>query len=98
MGGVTRPTDGSAPSTLLLAFTWAQGRYVEDYPLHSSQQTLTRDQPNDEIRVSLRVFWTHEVLMALLAYGEDVDVIKPAEARAEVAAAHRAAGGAYAAE
>ena len=96
--GVTRPTDGSAPVTLLLSFTWAQGRYVEDYPLHPSQQTLTRDQPNDEIRLSLRVYWTHEVLMALLAYGEDVDVIKPAEARAAVAAAHRAASGPSATE
>ena len=88
---MTRPTDGQAPVTLLLAFTWAQGRYVEDYPLHPSQTTLTRDQPNDEIRVSLRAYWTHEVLMALLAYGAEVAVIEPAGARAEVAAAHRAA-------
>ena len=44
------------------------------------------------------MYWTHEVLMALLAYGEDVDVIKPAEARAAVAAAHRAASGPSATE
>ena len=51
----------------MLAFTWAQGRYVEDYPLHPSQRSEVRNQKNDEIRVSLRVYWTHEVLMALLA-------------------------------
>ena len=86
--GVTRPAD-EEPVELVLAFTWAQGRYVEDQPLHHSQTTLRRSFPDDEIRVRLRVYWTHEVKMALLAYGAEVEVLEPAEARAEVAAAHQ---------
>ncbi len=89
--GATRPDDGTAPVDLLLAFDWQQGRYVEDYPLHPSQTTVRRDQVADEIQISLRVYWTHEVLMALLAYGPDVAVLAPPAVRAAVAEAHRAA-------
>ena len=89
--GVTRPDDGTPPADLLLAFDWQQGRYVEDYPLHPSQQTVSASRDDDEIRISLRVFWTHEVLMALLTYGPDVAVLEPAEACAAVAAAHQLA-------
>ena len=93
---MTRPDDGTEPVELDLAFTWAQGRYVENQPLHPSQATLRRSFEDDEIRVRLRVYWTHEVLMALLAYGNDVAVLAPAAVRDELAAAHRAAGGPFA--
>ncbi|MBC7448970.1 MAG: WYL domain-containing protein, partial [Hymenobacteraceae bacterium] len=91
--GVTRPDDGTEPVDLELAFTWAQGRYVEDQPLHPSQITLQRSFEDDEISVRLRIYWTHEVLMALLAYGNEVAVLAPAAVQAEVAAAHRTAAG-----
>ena len=87
--GITRPPDAE-PVELVLSFSWQQGRYVEDQPLHPSQTTLQRI-PDDEIRIGLRVFWTHEVLMALLTYGADVAVISPDFARRALEEAHRAA-------
>ena len=87
--GITRPPDAE-PVELVLSFSWQQGRYVEDQPLHPSQTTLQRI-PDDEIRIGLRVFWTHEVLMALLTYGADVAVISPDLVRRTLEEAHRAA-------
>ena len=64
--GITRPQDAELQD-VVLSFTAQQGRYALSYPLHTSQRVLLEN--DDEIRLSLRVFLTHELYMELLSYG-----------------------------
>jgi proteasome accessory factor B len=74
--GITRPTDGEEPQEILLRFTPVQGRYALSYPLHSSQEIVAVS--DDEIRLRLTVYDTHELRMELLSYGSEVEVLAPA--------------------
>ena len=77
--GIIRPTDGELPQEILLRFTPVQGRYALSYPLHSSQEVLlTTDQ---EIRLRLFVYDTHDLRMELLSYSPEVTVLAPAALR-----------------
>lgn len=67
--------DDSEPEEIVLAFDPLQGKYIKSYPLHESQQILMDDEK--ELRISLKVFQTHDLLMELLSFGEDMRVISP---------------------
>ena len=77
---ITRPTDGSPPQQILLRFAPVQGRYTFNYPLHPSQQLVSKN--DDEIRLRITVYDTHELRMELLSYGPEVEVLAPAALRA----------------
>ncbi|UYZ64459.1 helix-turn-helix transcriptional regulator [Hymenobacter weizhouensis] len=77
--GITRPADGHEPQQVLLRFEPVQGRYALSYPLHSSQQVVLHTE--DELRLRLTVYDTHELRMELLSYGPEVEVLAPAELR-----------------
>ena len=87
--GITRPTDGEAPQEILLRFAPVQGRYALSYPLHASQAVLL--ETDQEIRLRLFVYDTHDLRMELLSYGPEVDVLAPASLRDWLRRQHRAA-------
>lgn len=65
----------SKPEVVILSFVPIQGKYIKSLPLHESQQILI---DNDiEFRVQLTVYLTHDFLMELLSYGENLKVIQP---------------------
>ena len=68
-----------------------QGRYALSYPLHPSQQLVSNN--DDEIRLRLTVYDTHELRMELLSYGPEVEVLAPAALRAWLRRQHGAAAG-----
>ncbi|WP_035557659.1 helix-turn-helix transcriptional regulator [Hymenobacter sp. IS2118] len=76
--GIIRPDD-EQPQEIVLSLTPTQGRYVQSYPLHATQQLLS--QSDTETRLRLRIFDTHDLRMELLSMGEEVEVLAPASLR-----------------
>jgi predicted DNA-binding transcriptional regulator YafY len=64
------------PVTVVLSFTPLQGKYIKTQPLHASQQILIDNKK--ELRVSIEVGVTIELIMTLLSLGNRVKVLQPA--------------------
>ena len=72
--GIISP-NGHKPQEVILSFYPFQGKYIKSLPLHESQQILIDNE--DELRVKLTLFVTHDFFMELLSYGENLKVIEP---------------------
>jgi predicted DNA-binding transcriptional regulator YafY len=72
--GIILPEENE-PSEIVLSFEPMQGMYVKSYPLHESQKILIDDEK--ELRISLFLYQTFDLLMELLSYGPNVRVIQP---------------------
>ena len=58
-----------------LSFNPHQGKYIKTLPLHESQQILIDNE--NELKIKLEIFITHDFFMELLSLGENVKIIKP---------------------
>lgn len=72
--GIISP-NGHKPEEIELSFDPFQGKYIKTLPLHESQQILIDNE--EELRIRLTLFITHDFFMELLSYGENLRVIKP---------------------
>ncbi len=72
--GIISP-NGHKPKEIELSFDPFQGKYIKTLPLHESQQILIDNE--DELRIKLKLFITHDFFMELLSYGNNLRVIKP---------------------
>ncbi len=72
--GIISP-NGHKPEEIELSFDPFQGKYIKTLPLHESQQILIDNE--EELRIKLTLFITHDFFMELLSYGENLKVIKP---------------------
>lgn len=63
------------PENVILSFNAFQGKYIKSLPLHDSQQILIDNE--DELRIQLKLFITHDFFMELLSFGENLKVLKP---------------------
>ena len=72
--GIISP-NGLKPQDVILSFDPFQGKYIKSLPLHESQQILIDNE--DELRIKLTLFITHDFFMELLSYGENLKVIEP---------------------
>lgn len=70
--------------TVRVRFSPYQARWVRERQYHPSQRA--EDEPDGGLRLTLRVAGTAEVKRWLLGYGAEVEVLEPAELRAELAA------------
>jgi predicted DNA-binding transcriptional regulator YafY len=69
-------TSGEAdPEEIVLSFSPLQGKYIQSYPLHESQKILIENET--ELIIELTLYVTHDLIMELLSYGEEVKVIRP---------------------
>lgn len=73
--GIISP-NGHKPQEVILSFNPLQGKYVKSLPLHESQQIMTDNE--EELRIKLTLFITHDFFMELLSYGENLKIISPA--------------------
>ncbi|MBC7553994.1 MAG: WYL domain-containing protein [Taibaiella sp.] len=73
--GIISP-NGDAPVDIVLSFSPEQGRYVKSLPLHPTQQV--HSDTGEALHVGLKLYITHDFLMELLSYGDNVMVITPA--------------------
>jgi predicted DNA-binding transcriptional regulator YafY len=72
--GIISP-NGHKPEEVILSFVPFQGKYIKTLPLHESQQVLIDNE--EELRVKLTLFITHDFFMELLSYGKNLRVLKP---------------------
>ncbi len=63
------------PEEIILSFDPIQGKYLKSLPLHESQEILVDDE--DELRIRLYLWVTHDLVMELLSYGAEVKVLQP---------------------
>jgi len=86
--GIISPAN-EEPQEVILSFEPMQGKYIKSLPLHQSQQILVDNKA--ELRVSLKLFITHDLIMELLSFGADVNVLKPKSLSYKIRNAHKEA-------
>lgn len=72
--GIMSP-NADKPSEVILSFEPLQGKYIKSLPLHQTQQILAENET--ELRISLSIYLTHDLIMELLSYGSTLKVIQP---------------------
>ena len=72
--GIISP-NGKEPEEIELSFSPYQGKYIKTLQLHDTQKILTDNE--QELKVSLKLVITKDLIMELLSHGENVKVIKP---------------------
>lgn len=72
--GIIVPTNAQAQN-VILSFDAHQGNYIKSLPLHPSQKILIDNE--EELRISLKLYLTHDFFMELLSYGENLKVLQP---------------------
>ena len=85
--GIINP-DEEQPQKIVLSFSKFQGQYIKSYPFHQSQ-TVT--ETAEEITVELFIKITHDFMMELLSYGEEIKVHEPKILNDEMVAIHKSA-------
>ena len=86
--GIISPED-EKPQEIILSFEPVQGKYIKTLPLHQPQEVIIDN--DNELRIKLKLYITHDFLMELLSFGENVQVIQPKALANQVKAAHKAA-------
>ena len=86
--GVINLSDVS-PQDIVLSFNSDQGNYIKSYPLHESQSIITDNAY--ELRIRLNLIVTHDLVMEILSYSEDVKVISPKNLVKEIQKHHEVA-------
>jgi predicted DNA-binding transcriptional regulator YafY len=72
--GITRKLN-EEPLELVLKFNKFNAHYILSKPLHHSQKVI--EQTDDYVIVSIKVYESHELNMAILSHGSGVEVIEP---------------------
>ncbi len=91
--GIISPTD-SNPVDIVLSFDPIQGKYIKSLPLHHTQKVLVDN--NQELQIQLKLCVTHDLIMELLSFGDNVKVLKPTSLKNEIKRAHQSAYEQYA--
>ena len=58
-----------------MSFDYYQGKYIKSLPLHHTQETLIDNE--NELRIKLQLCITHDLLMELLSFGDNLKVLQP---------------------
>jgi predicted DNA-binding transcriptional regulator YafY len=90
--GIISP-NGETPKEILLSFDPHQGKYIRTLPLHESQKIIKDD--DEELQVSLKLHITHDLVMELLSFGDNMKVLKPESLIDEIRKAHQKAYSQY---
>ncbi len=84
--GIISPND-EEPQDIILSFNPIQGKYIKTLPLHHTQQVLVDN--NKEVKISLKLCLTHDLLMELLSFGAELKVIAPQLLIDQIKQAHK---------
>jgi len=74
--------EGSNAEEVILSFTRDQGKYIKSLPLRESQQILVDNEL--ELRISLKLHVTFDLVQEILSHGPEVRVIQPESLVAQV--------------
>lgn len=72
--GIISPND-EEPQDIILLFDPLQGKYIKTLPLHDTQEVLVEN--DEEMIIKLKLYLTHDFVMELLSFGENMKVIAP---------------------
>jgi len=86
--GIISPND-EEPQDIILSFDPFQGKYIKTLPLHDTQQVLVDN--DDEVQIKLKLCVTHDLIMELLSFGDNMKVLKPDKLITEIKTAHEKA-------
>lgn len=90
--GIISPND-QKPQDIILSFDPFQGKYIKTLPLHETQQVLLDN--DEEMRIKLKLCLTHDLLMELLSFGDNMKVIEPKSLADQIKQAHEKAFSRY---
>lgn len=79
--GILNVSNGQ-PQLVQLEFTYQQGQYVKNFPLHHSQKETSEN--NGHIIVELNMGITYDFIMEILHFGSEVKVLQPLSLAAEI--------------
>lgn len=84
--GIVGP-NADKPSRVVLAFNTYQGKYIKSLPMHHTQKNVVDNE--QELRIELQVYITHDLIMEILSYGDNVKIIEPKSLANEVKKIHQ---------
>ncbi len=84
--GIISPND-EEPQDIILSFDPFQGKYIKTLPLHDTQQILVDNE--EETKIKLKLCLTHDLLMELLSFGDNMKVIEPKSLADQIKQAHK---------
>ncbi|PUV22526.1 helix-turn-helix transcriptional regulator [Sphingobacterium athyrii] len=73
--GIILPHEDQQIEEVILSYSAFQGKYIRSLPLHHTQEILADNE--EELRVKLNIYITHDFVMELLSVGAEVSVIAP---------------------
>ncbi|MEI7981248.1 MAG: WYL domain-containing protein [Bacteroidota bacterium] len=79
--------EDAKPQEIILSFDPDQGKYIKSYPLHETQSILVDN--DDELRIRLFLLVTHDLVMEILSYAGEVEVISPESLVKEIQQHHQ---------
>lgn len=86
--GIISPND-EKPQDIILSFDPFQGKYIKTLPLHDTQQVLVDN--DKELKIKLKLCMTHDLIMELLSFGDNMKVIEPKSLADQIKQAHKQA-------
>ena len=72
--GIITPQDQKIEE-VVLSFEPEQGKYIKSLPLHETQEIVVDNE--EELRIKLKLYLTHDFEMELLSYADNVKVLQP---------------------
>jgi predicted DNA-binding transcriptional regulator YafY len=84
--GIITP-DNIKPEKIVFSFNNEQANYIKNYPLHESQK-ITKS-TNDITTFEICVYVTYDLIMELLSYGEEIEIISPENLIKEIVSIHK---------
>jgi predicted DNA-binding transcriptional regulator YafY len=79
-------SNGEDPKEIILSFDPFQGKYIKTLPLHDTQQTLIDNE--EELQIKLKLCITHDLMMELLSFGDNMRILKPKSLAEEIKQMH----------
>ena len=86
--GIIHPND-EVPQDIILSFDLTQGKYVKALPLHATQQILIDN--DEELQIKLKLCISHDLVMELLSFGDNMKVLQPKSLANEIKTVHQKA-------
>ncbi len=83
--GIISPNE-IQPEQIILCFNAFQGKYVKSLPLHDSQMVIIDN--TNEVQIQLYLCITHDFVMELLSFGNDLKVLQPQTLVDKIKTAH----------
>ncbi|OYD45430.1 hypothetical protein CHU00_12355 [Sphingobacterium cellulitidis] len=87
--GIILPNKDQKVEEVILSYSPFQARYVKSLPLHNTQEVILENE--NEVRIKLNIYVTHDFIMELLSVAGEVKVIAPTSLKEEVAREHQRA-------